>query len=64
MCGKATLHRFRPFCSRRCQQLDLGRWLDGSYAIPAEEAPPPDAPEASADSPLLQQVDPADSSDQ
>jgi endogenous inhibitor of DNA gyrase (YacG/DUF329 family) len=24
---------FYPFCSRRCRQIDLGRWLDGSYVI-------------------------------
>jgi hypothetical protein len=29
------------FCSPRCQQVDLGRWLKGDYAIPAE--PMPDA---------------------
>ena len=29
--------RFRPFCSRRCADVDLGRWLKGSYAIPAVE---------------------------
>ena len=29
--------RYRPFCSARCRDLDLGRWLDGSYAIPAVE---------------------------
>lgn len=28
--------RFRPFCSERCKMIDLGRWLDGSYAIPGE----------------------------
>ena len=28
----------RPFCSRRCKLVDLGRWLDGAYAIPGEEA--------------------------
>ena len=27
-----------PFCSRRCAQLDLGKWLTGDYAIPAHEA--------------------------
>lgn len=27
---------FRPFCSERCKLVDLGRWLDGSYAIPGE----------------------------
>jgi hypothetical protein len=29
-----------PFCSERCKLIDLGRWLDGKYQIPAEE---PDA---------------------
>jgi hypothetical protein len=29
--------RFRPFCSRRCANVDLGRWLKGGYAIPAVE---------------------------
>ena len=27
--------RFRPFCSKRCADIDLGRWLKGAYAIPA-----------------------------
>tara|TARA_R110001592_G_scaffold59905_4_gene182054 strand:- start:4726 stop:4959 length:234 start_codon:yes stop_codon:yes gene_type:complete len=27
---------FRPFCSERCQQIDLGAWADESYAIPTE----------------------------
>lgn len=26
--------RWRPFCSERCQAVDLGRWLNGDYAIP------------------------------
>ena len=26
-----------PFCSERCKLIDLGRWLDGKYQIPAEE---------------------------
>jgi uncharacterized protein len=26
--------RYRPFCSRRCADIDLGRWLKGSYTIP------------------------------
>lgn len=28
-----------PFCSGRCQSIDLGRWLDGAYRIPAEVTP-------------------------
>jgi endogenous inhibitor of DNA gyrase (YacG/DUF329 family) len=36
-CGKPAIERFRPFCSKRCADIDLGRWLKGSYAIPAVE---------------------------
>ena len=35
--GEAVL-RFQPFCSKRCADIDLGRWLKGAYAIPAVEA--------------------------
>ena len=31
---------WRPFCSERCQQLDLARWLDGDYAIPGPAVDP------------------------
>lgn len=31
---------FRPFCSERCKLLDFGAWVDGEYAVPAEEAAP------------------------
>jgi endogenous inhibitor of DNA gyrase (YacG/DUF329 family) len=37
ICKKLAAAPFRPFCSRRCADLDLGRWLKGSYAIPAAE---------------------------
>lgn len=35
ICGRAAPAETRPFCSARCAQLDLGRWLTGGYAIPA-----------------------------
>ena len=38
-CEAPARQRFRPFCSKRCQDVDLGRWLRGSYRIPTEEAP-------------------------
>ena len=38
ICKAPTQHQFRPFCSKRCQDLDLGRWLRGSYRVPTEEA--------------------------
>jgi hypothetical protein len=31
--------QYRPFCSARCAQIDLGRWLKGNYRIPTEDAP-------------------------
>ncbi|MGQ0611002.1 MAG: DNA gyrase inhibitor YacG [Paracoccaceae bacterium] len=48
ICQRQSDPRYRPFCSRRCADVDLGRWLTGGYAIPAEdegaEKPDPDAP--------------------
>ena len=40
ICGQASDARLRPFCSRRCADVDLGRWLKGNYAIPTNESPP------------------------
>jgi uncharacterized protein len=37
ICGKPALHRFRPFCSKRCADIDLHRWLSGTYAVPVVE---------------------------
>jgi endogenous inhibitor of DNA gyrase (YacG/DUF329 family) len=37
ICGKPALPQHRPFCSRRCADIDLGRWLKGVYAVPTEE---------------------------
>ena len=38
LCQRPAEILHRPFCSRRCAQLDLGKWLTGSYAIPSYEA--------------------------
>jgi uncharacterized protein len=35
ICGKTARHELRPFCSSRCADVDLHRWLSESYAIPA-----------------------------
>lgn len=37
ICQKETDPKYKPFCSRRCADVDLGRWLTGSYAIPVTE---------------------------
>ncbi len=44
VCDRPTVADYRPFCSRRCADVDLGRWLTGSYAIPSTD--PADAEEA------------------
>jgi uncharacterized protein len=52
ICGKAAANGFRPFCSRRCRDVDLNRWLSGVYVVPVtadedEDGTPrvPDEPE-------------------
>ncbi|WP_299950482.1 DNA gyrase inhibitor YacG [uncultured Ruegeria sp.] len=36
LCGEDTLRAFRPFCSKRCADIDLAKWLNGSYAVPLQ----------------------------
>lgn len=36
ICGKPTAPAMRPFCSRRCADVDLARWLRGDYRLPGE----------------------------
>ncbi len=37
ICGKMSVERYRPFCSKRCADVDLQRWFTGSYAVPVVE---------------------------
>ena len=37
ICGKPQEHMFRPFCSKRCADVDLHRWFSGVYAAPVTE---------------------------
>jgi len=37
ICKKPSAQAFHPFCSTRCANIDLNRWLNGSYVIPASE---------------------------
>jgi uncharacterized protein len=43
ICGKPGLEASRPFCSERCRDVDLNRWLSNSYAIPAAKDDDEDA---------------------
>ncbi len=36
-CGKNATLDFKPFCSKRCADIDLGRWLNEDYRIPGDE---------------------------
>lgn len=38
MCKAPSVYHYRPFCSRRCADLDLSRWLSGRYAIAGGDA--------------------------
>lgn len=52
LCGKPRELVYRPFCSKRCADVDLHRWLGGAYAVPVtpqddedgDIVPPPLAP--------------------
>jgi endogenous inhibitor of DNA gyrase (YacG/DUF329 family) len=37
ICDKKPMPKYRPFCSKRCADVDLGKWLNGTYAIAGSE---------------------------
>ena len=37
ICGKPAVAEFRAFCSRRCADIDLNRWLTGVYVVPSKD---------------------------
>ena len=37
ICGRPRVHEYRPFCSARCRDVDLGRWFGEAYRVPAVE---------------------------
>lgn len=63
ICGEKTEHAYRPFCSARCRDVDLGRWLGGGYAIPgAGAAADEDGDDAAAGAGLGRRTDDDDAS--
>jgi endogenous inhibitor of DNA gyrase (YacG/DUF329 family) len=44
ICGKPGATGYRPFCSKRCANIDLGRWLKEGYRVPTDEGPGEDEP--------------------
>ena len=49
ICGKPTQTRHQPFCSPRCADIDLGRWLKGNYRVETDEPPDDRSGEAERD---------------
>jgi uncharacterized protein len=53
ICGKPAAEAYRPFCSKRCADIDLAKWFSGAYAVPGREEDegdgggPPDSGEGS-----------------
>lgn len=39
ICNKHSLQKYHPFCSARCADIDLHRWLGEKYTVPAVETP-------------------------
>ncbi len=39
ICSKMSIGTYHPFCSKRCADIDLGRWLGERYSVPAEDPP-------------------------
>lgn len=46
ICAKPMVAEYRPFCSKRCADVDLQRWLRGAYSVPAVEGEADEEPEA------------------
>ncbi len=50
ICGRSAMAANRPFCSPRCAEVDLGRWLGEQYRIPGPalewDEDPPSSPDA------------------
>ncbi|MCF6304435.1 MAG: DNA gyrase inhibitor YacG [Rhodobacteraceae bacterium] len=54
ICKKPGHSNYKPFCSKRCADVDLGKWLNGAYAVPAE--PEDSSEEAELDAALRAQT--------
>jgi endogenous inhibitor of DNA gyrase (YacG/DUF329 family) len=48
ICGKPQVGRHKPFCSKRCADVDLHRWFTGAYSVPVVEEADEDGGAASA----------------
>ena len=46
VCGKPADDKYKPFCSKRCADIDLGRWLKEGYRVETDEGPGEQEPKA------------------
>ncbi|MEI9886439.1 MAG: DNA gyrase inhibitor YacG [Rhizomicrobium sp.] len=53
ICGRPREAKFRPFCSKRCADLDLAKWLKGEYSIPGAPTGEGNEPPESEEPPEL-----------
>ena len=44
VCGKPADAKYQPFCTKRCADIDLGRWLKEGYRVPTDEGPGEEGP--------------------
>jgi endogenous inhibitor of DNA gyrase (YacG/DUF329 family) len=49
ICGKPATERYRPFCTKRCADVDLNRWFSGVYVVPATETEEDEKPAPKAE---------------
>ena len=43
LCDRSATDKYKPFCSKRCADIDLHRWFSGAYAVPAPMDPEDEA---------------------
>jgi len=49
ICARPVEPKYKPFCSRRCADVDLARWLTGSYVLPGQAVDDDADPDPAAD---------------
>jgi endogenous inhibitor of DNA gyrase (YacG/DUF329 family) len=57
ICGKPAAEAFKPFCSKRCADIDLGKWFSGAYTIRGRVDEDEDGDAANHDSAATEEPD-------
>ncbi|WP_460273921.1 DNA gyrase inhibitor YacG [Celeribacter sp. ULVN23_4] len=56
ICGGESVKAYRPFCSKRCADIDLAKWMNGSYAVPSMREEDPEEIAAALEEALEEQL--------